>query len=43
MRYLMPSLLFLANDEIVSLFALLILAIVFACDVWKARGKYDAE
>jgi hypothetical protein len=43
MRYLIPSLLFLANDEAISFLALLVLAIVFVCDVWKARGKYDAE
>lgn len=43
MRYLIPSLLFLANDEAISLLALLILFVVFAADCWRARWKYDAE
>ena len=37
MRYAIPCLLFLANDECFSVLALLILMGVFLMDCWKAR------
>ena len=37
MRYIMPCLMFLANNEVVSWLALLILMGVFLMDCWKAR------
>lgn len=43
MRYLLPCLLFLANDECFSVLALLILFIMFVVDIWKAKPKYDAD
>lgn len=43
MRYIVPCLLFLANDECASWLALLILMGIFLADCWKARTKYDAE
>lgn len=43
MKYAIPFLMFLANDELVSVIALTILTIVFVADVWKARFERDAE
>lgn len=43
MKYAIPCLLFLANDECFSVLALLILFIVLAVDIWKARPRYDAD
>lgn len=37
MRYAIPSLLFLANNEVISWLALLIIMGVFLADCWKAR------
>ena len=37
MRYIFPSLLFLANNEVISWLALLIIMGVFLADCWKAR------
>jgi hypothetical protein len=37
MRYIIPSLLFLANNEVISWLALVILMGVFMADCWKAR------
>lgn len=37
MRYIFPSLLFLANDEVFSALALVIIMGVFLTDCWKAR------
>ena len=37
MRYIMPCLMFLANNEVVSWLALVIIMGVFLADCWKAR------
>lgn len=44
MRYLAPCLMFLANDEAISILGLLILCIVFLFDVWRENNKrYQQE
>lgn len=44
MRYAVPCLLFLANSEVISLIALLVLVSIFIADILKERaGKYDAN
>lgn len=37
MRYIFPCLLFMANDEVFSAMALVIIMGVFLLDCWKAR------
>ena len=37
MKYLAPCALFLGNNEILSLLALMIIALMFFCDLLKAR------
>lgn len=37
MRYAIPCLLFLANDECISLLGLIIILAVFLVDIFKAR------
>ena len=43
MRYIFPCLLFLLNDEVFSLLALMILFILFLLEVWKAKDKYKED
>ena len=40
MKYIIPALLFLANSEIISLLALLIITGCFAFDLVTERGRY---
>ncbi len=42
MRYWIPCLLFLANSEVISLIALMILFSVFLSDIWKAKVEHDS-
>ena len=39
MRYIIPSLLFLANNEVISWLALLILMGVFLADCWRSHEE----
>lgn len=42
MKYLLPGLLFLANSEVISAAALLIMVVMFLTDVLKERsGMYE--
>ena len=43
MKYLIPCLLFLANDECFSALALVIMAGMFLVDCWMARPRYGEE
>lgn len=43
MKYLVPAILFLFNDELASVVALTIMAIIFFVDVWNAKDKYKKE
>lgn len=39
MRYIMPCLLFLANDEVISMLALVIVMVIFLLDCWKSHEE----
>lgn len=43
MKYLIPCILFLANDECFSVLALAILFGMFLFDVWVARPRYGED
>lgn len=40
MKYLAPAILFLLNDELFSVVALLIMMLMFLADCWNAKNKY---
>lgn len=39
MRYVLPCLLFLANDEAISLIGLIVIVAIFLWDIWKEATK----
>ena len=43
MRYFFPCLMFLANNEVISWLALLILFGIFLLDCWRARPNYGGD
>lgn len=43
MKYAIPAILFLFNDELASVVALTIMALLFFADVWNAKNKQYEE
>ena len=43
MKYAVPAILFLLNDELFSVIALTIMVLMFLADCWNAKDKYKED